>query len=105
MNHHQENFFKTGSTQTDDNLLEGYLCLTRELVSYLGVAKKLEVGSNLILPDSSSTTSLIKVSCMPHYLVACLHLHINMFLIDILKSNFFPAIRKYWRIFYTQLHD
>ena len=48
---------KTGSTQTEDDLLEGHLCLTRELVSYLGLAKKFEVGS-----DYSKSVNLIKVS-------------------------------------------
>jgi ubiquitin carboxyl-terminal hydrolase 9/24 len=52
----QEFFLKTGSTQTEDDLLEGHLCLTRELVSYLGLAKKFEVGS-----DPSKGVNLIKV--------------------------------------------
>jgi ubiquitin carboxyl-terminal hydrolase 9/24 len=47
----------SGSTQAEDELLEGHLCLTRELVSYLGPSTKFEVGS-----DSSKGINLIKVS-------------------------------------------
>ncbi|KAK4027909.1 probable ubiquitin carboxyl-terminal hydrolase FAF-X [Daphnia magna] len=51
----RDSFLKTGSTQTEDDLLEGHLCLTRELISYLGLTKKYEIGS-----DPSKSVNLIK---------------------------------------------
>lgn len=47
---------RTGSIQAEDDLLEGHLCLTRELVSFLGQAKKFEVGA-----DVTKNINLIKV--------------------------------------------
>jgi len=69
---------KTGSIQAEDDLLEGHLCLTRELVSFLGQAKKFEVGAdvtkniNLIKviyhpPSYSLGTNNVKTACIPSF--------------------------------------
>lgn len=59
----KDSFLKTGSTQTEDDLLEGHLCLTRELISYLGLTKKYEIGS-----DPSKSVNLIKVN-LKHWVI------------------------------------